>query len=177
VSVSHQFFVTTTRTDLGKRAEGTKLAPNPRDPLYFETATTLPVDFHSFRRAFNTALAEAGVNVQHAMHLAAHADPKTHMRYVMNTIAMRTIPEAALPRLPAGNLPETIGRDDSRDDSPLGRTSLASRIVTARDDSTEKRFGARRPSRATARSATGFIAPAAGLEPATRRLTAACSTN
>ena len=65
-----------TRTDLGKRAEGTKLAPNPRDPLYFETATTLPVDFHSFRRAFNTALAEAGVNVQHAMHLAAHSDPK-----------------------------------------------------------------------------------------------------
>jgi len=141
VSVSHQFFVTTTRTDLGKRAEGTKLAPNPRDPLYFETATTLPVDFHSFRRAFNTALAEAGVNVQHAMHLAAHADPKTHMRYVMNTIAMRTIPEAALPRLPAGNLPETIGRDDSRDDSPLGRTSLASRIVTARDDSTESGSG------------------------------------
>ena len=47
-----------TRTDLGKRAPGTQLAPNPRDPLYFETAATLPVDFHSFRRAFNTALAE-----------------------------------------------------------------------------------------------------------------------
>jgi integrase len=44
----------------------------------------------SFRRAFNTALAEAGVNVQHAMHLAAHSDPKTHMRYVIKTTAMRT---------------------------------------------------------------------------------------
>jgi hypothetical protein len=36
------------------------------------------------------------------MHLAAHADPKTHMRYVMRTVAMRTIPEAALPALPTG---------------------------------------------------------------------------
>ncbi len=103
------------RTDLGKGAKGTKLAPSPRDPLYFETATTLPVDFHSFRRAFNTALAEAGVNVQHAMHLAAHTDPKVHARYVMRTTAMRTIPDAAIPRLPA---------------------ALAPGIVTARDDST-----------------------------------------
>jgi integrase len=45
-----------TRTDLGCAARGTKLAPNPSDPLYFETAVTRPVDFHSFRRAFNTAL-------------------------------------------------------------------------------------------------------------------------
>jgi integrase len=109
-----------TRTDLGRYAEGTKLAPDPRDPLYFETATTLPVDFHSFRRAFNTALAEAGVNVQHAMHLAAHSDPKVHTRYVMDTAAMRAIPDAALPRLPAGGLPEvarTVGIVTARDDS------------------------------------------------------------
>lgn len=82
-----------TRTDLGRRAEGTKLSPNPHDPLYFETATTLPVDFHSFRRAFNTALAEAGVNVQQAMRLAGHTNPKTHMRYVMSTAAMKRLPE------------------------------------------------------------------------------------
>jgi hypothetical protein len=87
------------RTDLGKRPEGTKLARDPRDPRYFETATTRPVDFHSFR-AFNTALAEAGVNVQHAMHLASHSDAKVHARYVMSTKAMRTVPAAALPRLP-----------------------------------------------------------------------------
>jgi integrase len=90
-----------TRTDLGKRAAGTKLAPNPADPLYFETATTLPVDFHSFRRAYNTALAEAGVNVQQAMHLAGHSDAKTHLRYVMQTRAMGTVPDAALPSLPS----------------------------------------------------------------------------
>ena len=89
------------RTDLDKHAEGTKLAPNLRDPLYYETASTLPVDFHSFRRAFASALAEAGVHVQHAMHLTAHSDPRVHARYVMDTVAMRTIPEAALPRLHA----------------------------------------------------------------------------
>jgi Phage integrase family len=88
------------RTDLGKCAVGTQLAPNPRDPLYFETSTTLPVDFHSFRRAFNTALAGAGVNVQQAMHLAGHSDANTHMRYVMRAPAMRTIPPEALPVLP-----------------------------------------------------------------------------
>jgi integrase len=99
---------------------GTRTEPNPRDPLYNETATTLPVDFHSFRRAFNTALAEAGVNVQHAMHLASHSDPKVHARYVMSTKAMRTVPATALPRLPTRGLPE------------LPR---APRIVTGRDES------------------------------------------
>jgi hypothetical protein len=113
-----------TRTDLGKVGVGTKLAPNPRDPLYFETATTLAVDFHSFRRAFNTALAEAGVNVQHAMHLASHADAKVHARYVMSTKAMRTIPSAALPRLPTEALLD------------VSKTTETAGIVIARDDST-----------------------------------------
>jgi integrase len=108
------------RTDLGKRAEGTKLRPHPRDPLYFETATTLPVDFHSFRRAFASALAEAGVNVQQAMHLAGHTSPLVHQRYVMRTAAMRAIPDAALPRLPVG---------------ALRAAQRSARIVTARDDS------------------------------------------
>src|SRR4029077_15963719 len=69
------------------------------DPLYFETATSLPVDFHSFRRAFNTALAGAGVNMQRAMHLAGHSDAKTHGLYVMRSPEMRSTPDAALPRL------------------------------------------------------------------------------
>jgi integrase len=88
-----------TRTDLKREAQETMPAPNPRDPLYFETATTLPVDFHSFRRAFNTALAEAGTNIQQAMHLAGHADARTHMRYVQATPAMRRMPDGAIPRL------------------------------------------------------------------------------
>ncbi len=78
-----------------------------KDAIYFETASSLPVDFHSFRRAFNTALAEAGVNVQQAMHLAGHSDPKVHSIYVMSTKRMRRIPEAALPRL-GGALPSPV---------------------------------------------------------------------
>ena len=151
-----------TRTDRGKHARGTKLAPSPRDPLYFETATTLPVDFHSFRRAFASALAEAGVNVQHAMHLTAHSDPRVHARYVMRTSAMRQIPAAAIPRLPA---------------SALAQARKAARIVTACDDSTSEGRRSRLPDSATARLVAGIAAPTAGLEPATRRLTAACSTN
>jgi len=118
-----------------------QILPDARDPLYFETASTLPVDFHSFRRAFNTGLAEAGVNVQHAMHLAAHADAKVHARYVMSTEAMRTVPAAALPTLPRGAL-ATSGRDVSKTirsltPSPRSRKTRpeAGRIVTGRDDS------------------------------------------
>jgi len=99
-----------TRTDLGKSVEGTTLAPNPRDPLYFETPTSLPVDFHSFRRAFNTALAAAGVNVQKAMKLAGHSNAATHMRYIMEAPEMKTIPDAALPRLPAVAIRGKSGR-------------------------------------------------------------------
>jgi integrase len=69
-----------------------------RDPLFYETTVTKPVDFHSFRRAFSTALADAGVNAQQAMRLASHSDEKTHMRYVMTTPAMKQIPGAAVPK-------------------------------------------------------------------------------
>jgi len=132
------------RTDLGRHSGGMKLAPHPADPLYFETDSTLPVDFHSFRRAFNTALAEAGVNVQRAMHLASHSDPRVHARYVMNTAAMREIPIEALPTLPAA-LAEMPRRDVSR--GPAGARGArivkeampeapnAPGIVTGRDDS------------------------------------------
>ena len=120
------------RTDLGKGLDGTKLAPNPRDPLYFETETTLPADFHSFRRAFSTGLAEAGVPVQQAMHLAAHSDAKVHARYVMNTKAMRTVPSAALPSLPLAPLPVAAN------DSSAAAAPEAPRIVMARDESSAR---------------------------------------
>src|SRR5262249_54158439 len=109
----------------------TKPAPNPRDPLYFETATTLPVDFHSFRRAFNTALATANVNVQRAMHLAGHTDAKTHMRYVKKTPEMMAIPEAALPALGPAKQPS---------EGPAKASALASDPgkVSARDFSSKE---------------------------------------
>lgn len=73
-----------------------------RRELFQDTALTRRVDFHSFRRAFSTALATAGVNSQQAMHLASHSDEKTHKRYVMSTLEMRTIPASIVPRLPLG---------------------------------------------------------------------------
>ncbi len=106
----------------------TRRGPNPNDPLYFETAATLPVDFHSFRRAFNTALAEADVSVQRAMALASHSDAKTHMRYVMRTRGMRTIPDAALPRLPSA-----LGNGPTDALEATSEVSEATGIVTARD--------------------------------------------
>jgi integrase len=156
------------RTDLGRSAPGSKFAPNPRDPLYFETATTLPVDFHSFRRAFASALAEAGVNVQHAMHLTAHSDPRVHARYVMRTSAMRAIPEAAIPRLGPGPLVARHGQDVSR--SIEG--SDAVRIVITSNDSLKSDGEAEGANALSLRHSLITIAPAAGLEPATRRLTA-----
>lgn len=83
-----------------KTHEVVRRIASPHDPLYFETATTLPVDFHSFRRAYSTALAACGVNVQQAMHLAGHSSPRAHMRYVQNTKAMGRVPSAAIPQLP-----------------------------------------------------------------------------
>src|SRR6266508_347646 len=69
-----------------------------RHELHSPTATTLPVDFHSTRRAYNTALARAGVNVQTAMVLAGHSDPKVHQRYINSAIG-HALPAGAMPIL------------------------------------------------------------------------------
>jgi len=57
-----------------------------------------PLDFHSFRRAYNTALAGANVNVQIAMRLAGHRSASTHMRHVLFTDEL-SAPAQALPVL------------------------------------------------------------------------------
>jgi hypothetical protein len=44
-------------------------------------------------------LAQAGVNLQHAMIFAGHSDPRTHMVYVQRSAALQPVPEAALPDL------------------------------------------------------------------------------
>jgi integrase len=70
-----------------------------RSELHTATATSKPADFHSFRRAFASALAEGGSNAQTAMHLSGHSDAKTHSLYVMSTTAMQQIPGSAVPQL------------------------------------------------------------------------------
>jgi integrase len=79
-----------------------KPAPNPNDPFYFDTPVSRRVNFHSMRRAYNRALAGAGVNMQTAMTLASHSDPSVHMGYVRELDAARPVPAAALPVIDPG---------------------------------------------------------------------------
>jgi integrase len=65
--------------------------------LQTDTEQTRRADFHSFRRAYNTGLAKAGVNVQTAMKLAGHRSPVTHMKYVLPSEPL-AVPNAALPK-------------------------------------------------------------------------------
>ena len=67
--------------------------------LFTETDYTLPVDFHSWRRAYVQALADADVNAQQAAALAGHADLGAHMRYLFNASKARRLPDSALPTL------------------------------------------------------------------------------
>jgi integrase len=68
-----------------------------RHELHHETATTLPVDFHSTRRAYATALARVGANEQTAMALTGHSDSKVHRRYLEGLIV--EVPAEAVPVL------------------------------------------------------------------------------
>ncbi len=61
-----------------------------------DTETTRRLDFHSFRRAYATGLARAGVNNQTAMALAGHSSPQTHARYVRLAETL-SAPAAAFP--------------------------------------------------------------------------------
>ena len=76
----------------------TDLATRERE-LFVETPHTLPVDFHSWRRAYSQALADADVNAQRATALAGHASLAAHQRYLANASKVLAIPEAALPRI------------------------------------------------------------------------------
>jgi hypothetical protein len=90
-----------------KRSNGRKLTSwrwvsaeremSPRERrLVVEAEYTLPVDFHSWRRAFNQALADAGaINAQKA---------QAHERYLRNTEKMRRLPVEALSHVLLPNL-------------------------------------------------------------------------
>jgi integrase len=73
------------------------LAGIKRHELHHETTTTLPVDFHSTRRAYATALARIGTNAQTSMALTGHSDAKTHQRYLASLPA--ELPAETVPQL------------------------------------------------------------------------------
>jgi integrase len=79
-------------------APGRQLTRRDRE-LFQATEFTLPVDFHSWRRAYAQALADADVSIQQSLGLTGHADVATHARYLRNAGKMRRLPEAALPAL------------------------------------------------------------------------------
>ncbi|HEY5377885.1 MAG TPA: hypothetical protein VIK01_29590 [Polyangiaceae bacterium] len=76
--------------------------------LFTETDYSKPVDFHSWRRAFNQALADAGVNSQTSMALSGHSTLGAHEKYLRNSDKQRVIPIGALPLL--GNGQTLIGK-------------------------------------------------------------------
>lgn len=81
-----------------RRALKRVLGPGARPELFKDTEVTLALDFHSFRRSYNTALAGSGVNAQTAMSLAGHRSMETHMRYVMLSERLG-VPDSALPTI------------------------------------------------------------------------------
>ncbi len=75
------------------------------DPIQSDTSTSRRLDFHSFRRAYATGLARAGVNNQQAMALAGHSSAQTHARYV-RLVEVLEAPAGALPAVQAGSWPK-----------------------------------------------------------------------
>lgn len=72
----------------------------PREIELFEGSEfNKPVDFHSFRRAYKQALAEAGLDIQKSMHLSGATDVKAHQRYLQNTTKSRAMPDQAVPQI------------------------------------------------------------------------------
>ena len=92
-----------------KRKDGCKLMvhhwvpkrkPTPREKVLLDgDANTLPVDFHSWRRAYCQSLADAGVNSQLAKALAGHSTEAAHEKYLRSSERARELPEAARPQI------------------------------------------------------------------------------
>jgi integrase len=80
--------------------------------LFCETEYTKPVDFHSWRRAFNQALADAGASAQQAAALAGHASLEAHAKYLKNTAKAAAMPEGAVPSV-LRFLPRASGKNQS----------------------------------------------------------------
>jgi integrase len=92
----------------GRLREACVAAGLTRRELFTETDFTLPVDFHSFRRAFVKAGRRAGVSADITMKLSGHASREVHEIYVGDDPAFEEIPDAMIPELPALRTPEPV---------------------------------------------------------------------
>jgi len=80
--------------------------PSQRERIVLEgDASTLPVDFHSWRRRYAQALADAGLSAQQAALLSGHATLSQHGVYLARATQAVTAPDAAIPKiLPEGDV-------------------------------------------------------------------------
>ncbi len=69
-----------------------------RRELFKPTPVSLPVDFHSFRRAFGTRAAEE-LPERHAMHIGGWTTSQAFGRYVVASPRLERIPASILPSL------------------------------------------------------------------------------
>jgi hypothetical protein len=103
----------------------------------------LPVDFHSWRRAYNQSLAESGLNAQQAMALAGHSTLAAHERYLRSSATARQLPDGALPKVAlevAPRLLTVVGvplDDGDPDDDPSGGPSGRPRESSPTGDTSE----------------------------------------
>jgi integrase len=89
-------------------------SPTPRElDLLENDEISRRVDFHSFRRAFVSAVGDAGVNAQTGMRLTGHSELETHLLYV-NRLKPVAAPAAAIPILSRlrDTLPVKSGQGD-----------------------------------------------------------------
>lgn len=91
----------TGRGPRGRWVPGRPMTPKEK-PLFEEGRYTLPMDFHSWRRAWSQALARVGANVQTAAALTGHGvggGVGEHGRYLHNPTEAAVVPAGATPDL------------------------------------------------------------------------------
>jgi hypothetical protein len=102
------------------------LAGIDRHELHHETATTLPVDFHSTRRAYATALVRSGASDRETMKLGGWSSPQLITRYDEKD-ALRVLPASAVPLLPLhSGFSPNVGAEPANDLFCEGPESLDS---------------------------------------------------
>lgn len=131
-------------------------APTAKEKALFEEGRyTLPVDFHSWRRAWSQALKKVGANVQTAAAVTGHAsDLRAHGRYLVNPTEAQQVPAGAVPMLlapPSG--PEGFGHDAAK--TPLGRNENLNDSGRARRDSNAGPLASEASAQNTKRRKTG----------------------
>lgn len=102
-------------------------APTAKERALFEEGRyTLPVDFHSWRRAWSQALKRVGANVQTSAALTGHAsDLRAHGRYLQNPTEAERVPAGVVPELLSPSAappvsPEVSARETPADGVPCG---------------------------------------------------------